>query len=67
VRAYSLTLFYIPGSMQHDFQDSLLAHNLATPCLGCEPKARVMTMDFYVERCKKNNGRIQHFVGEDGL
>ncbi len=22
---------------------SLLAHNLANPCLGCEPKARVAT------------------------
>jgi len=53
--------------MQHDSQASLLAHNLATPYLGCEPKVRVVTMDFNVEPCKKSNGRIQHFVGEDGL
>jgi len=30
--------------MRCDSQASLLAHNLASPCLGREPKARVATM-----------------------
>jgi len=30
--------------MWHDSRASLLACNLATPCLGCEPKARVVTL-----------------------
>jgi len=36
------TLF-TPGSMWHDSQASLLAHNLTTSCLGHEPKAKVTT------------------------
>jgi hypothetical protein len=33
-----------PGSMWCDSRVFLLAHNLATPCLGHEPKARVATL-----------------------
>jgi hypothetical protein len=32
--------------MQHDSRTSLLARNLASPCLGHEPKARVATRFF---------------------
>jgi hypothetical protein len=46
VRVYSLTLSCIPGSMQHDSGTSLLARNLASPCLCHEPKARVVTRFF---------------------
>jgi hypothetical protein len=31
--------------MRHDFWASIFAHNLVTPCLGHEPKARVTTFD----------------------
>jgi len=41
VKVHSLTLSYTPRSMLRDSQTSFLAHNLASPCLGCEPKARV--------------------------
>jgi len=44
VRVHSFTLFYTPKSMRCDSQVSLLARNLANPCLGCKPKARVATM-----------------------
>jgi hypothetical protein len=43
VRVYSFTLPCTPRSMRHDSQASFLARNLATLCLGCEPKARVVT------------------------
>ncbi len=45
VRVYSLTHSYTLGSMWHDYWVSLFAHNLATFCLGHEPKARVATME----------------------
>jgi hypothetical protein len=41
VRVHSLTLFCTPRSMRCDYRASLLAHNLANPCLGPKPKARV--------------------------
>jgi hypothetical protein len=40
-------LWECEGSFPHTFlhsQASLLAHNIASPCLGHEPKAKVMTM-----------------------
>jgi len=43
VRVHSLTLSYIPKNMKCDSWASLLARTLASPCLGCEPKARVAT------------------------
>ncbi len=43
VRVYYLTFSYTPRSMRHDSRASFLARNLATPCLGREPKARVAT------------------------
>jgi len=46
VRIHSLTLSYTPKSMRCDFQACFLAHNLASPCLGREPKARVVTISF---------------------
>ncbi len=41
MRVHSLTLFCTLGSMRCDSQASLLARNLASPCFGREPKARV--------------------------
>ncbi len=43
-KVYSLTLSCTPGNMHHDSRASFLAHNLATPCLGHEPKVRIMTI-----------------------
>jgi hypothetical protein len=43
-RVHSLTLFGISGSMWCDSWVFLLARNLATPCFGREPKARVVTL-----------------------
>jgi hypothetical protein len=43
VRVYSLTLSCTPRNMWHDSWTSFLARNLATPCLGRKPKARVAT------------------------
>jgi len=43
VKVHSLTLSYTPRSIWRDSQVSLLACNLASPCFGCEPKARVAT------------------------
>jgi hypothetical protein len=37
VKVHSFTLSFTPGL-------PFLAYNLATPCLGCEPKARVVTV-----------------------
>ncbi len=45
-RVHSLAFFYIPGSMWCDFRASFLACNLAIPCLGHQPKARVATLAF---------------------
>jgi hypothetical protein len=45
VRVDSLTFFCNPGSMRCDSQASLLARNLASPCLGRKPKARVVTLN----------------------
>jgi hypothetical protein len=44
VRVQSLTLSYILESMRCDSQASLLVFTLASPCLGCEPKAKVATL-----------------------
>jgi hypothetical protein len=44
VRVHSLTLSYILGSMKCDSRASLLAHTFVSPCLGREPKVRVMTL-----------------------
>jgi hypothetical protein len=35
---------YTPGSMKCDSQASFLAYTFASPCLGREPKAKVMTL-----------------------
>jgi hypothetical protein len=43
VRVQSFTLSYTPMSMKCDSRASLLAHTFASPCLGCKPKAKVMT------------------------
>jgi hypothetical protein len=43
VRVHPLTLFCTHGSMRCDSQASFLAHNLASFCLGHEPKVRVVT------------------------
>jgi hypothetical protein len=44
VQVHSLTLFCTPGSMKCDSRASLLARSLASPYLGREPKARVVTL-----------------------
>jgi len=43
VTVHPLTLSYIPQRMKCDSRASFLAYTLASPCLGREPKARVMT------------------------
>jgi hypothetical protein len=43
VKVHSLTLFCTPESMRCDSQVSFLACNLASPSLGHEPRARVVT------------------------
>ncbi len=43
VRVYPLTLFCTPKSMWHDSRASFLTCNLASPCLSCEPKVKVVT------------------------
>jgi hypothetical protein len=43
VRVHSLTLFCTLGSTRCNCRASLLARNLASLCLGREPKARVTT------------------------
>jgi hypothetical protein len=48
VRVHSLTFFCTIGSMKCDSRASLLAHTLASPCLGHEPKARVATHNFTI-------------------
>jgi hypothetical protein len=47
VRVHSLTLSCILESMKCDSQASLLAHAVASPCLGREPKVRVVTDTLY--------------------
>jgi hypothetical protein len=43
VRVHALTFFCTPRSTRCDSRASLLARNLANPCLGREPKPRVVT------------------------
>jgi hypothetical protein len=43
VRVHSLMLFCTPRSMQFDSQASFLARTLASPCLGRNPKVKVVT------------------------
>jgi hypothetical protein len=38
-----LHILCTPMSMWYDSQVFFLAHNLATPCFGCKPKAKVVT------------------------
>jgi hypothetical protein len=49
VRVHSFTLSYTSGSMRCDSRAFLLARTLASPCLGCEPKARVATLKEFKE------------------
>jgi hypothetical protein len=51
VRVHSFTLSYTPGSMRCDSRASLLARNLASPCLAREPKAKVATD--YITKLRK--------------
>jgi hypothetical protein len=61
VRAYSLTLSCTLGSMWHDTRASLLARNLATPCLGHKPKFKVVTkMDITFSQ-NKHFGQVGPF------
>jgi hypothetical protein len=41
LKVHSLTLFCITSSMRCDYRASFLALNLASLCLGCEPKVGV--------------------------
>jgi len=43
VEVHSFTLSYTLESMRCDSQASLLAHTFASPCFGCELKAKVVT------------------------
>jgi len=42
VGVHSLTFSYIPKSMKCDSWASFLAHTFVSPCLGHEPKAKIM-------------------------
>jgi len=44
VEVHSLTLSYTPRNMKCDSQASLWACTFASPCLGCEPKVKVVTV-----------------------
>jgi hypothetical protein len=51
VMVHFFTLSHTLGNMKCDFWASLLARTFASPCFGCEPKAKVMTCHvrwFYV-------------------
>jgi hypothetical protein len=61
VRVHSFTLSYTLGSMRHDSRASLLVHNLVSPCFGREPKARVMTLRFYIWKIVKTKS-LSHVV-----
>jgi hypothetical protein len=43
MRVHSFTLSYTPRSMRCDSRAFLLAFTFASPCIGREPKARVVT------------------------
>jgi len=43
MKVHSLTFSYTPKNMRCDSQALLLAYTFASPCLGCEPKAKVAT------------------------
>jgi len=47
---HSLTLSFTPGLL-------LLAHNLASPCLGHKPKARVATVGISIFRTFSQGGK----------
>jgi len=59
VGVHSLTFSYTPESMKCDSWASLLARPFASPCLGCEPKAKVATIYFSPQ--SSNNLTIHHF------
>jgi len=46
VKVHSLTFLCTPGSMKCDSRASYLALTFASPCLGCEPKAKVAIVMF---------------------
>jgi hypothetical protein len=48
--------------MKCDSQASLLARNLATPCLGREPKARVATIVVLCKTYEAINGELKCVV-----
>ncbi len=52
VKVHALTLFCTPGNTRCDSWASFLAHNLANPCFGREPKARVVTWVDSFSFCK---------------
>jgi hypothetical protein len=66
VRVHSLTLSYTPKSMRCDSRASFLVRTLASPCLGCEPKARVATTTVLLKyqlvqgACKIKEGDLVH-------
>jgi hypothetical protein len=54
VGVHSLTLSYIPGNMKCDSQASTLAYTFASPCLGYEPKVRIVTMKCHKHKNNQN-------------
>jgi hypothetical protein len=55
VRVHSLTFSYTPESMRCESRTSLLAHTLASPCLGRKPKTRVATLGLQIVGVIKTN------------
>jgi hypothetical protein len=44
--------------MKCDFWASLLAHTFTSPCLGCEPKVKVVTPKEKVKEAKKKGEEV---------
>jgi len=60
VKVHSLTLSYTPENMRCESRASLLAHTLASPCFGHEPKARVATLGLQIVGVIKTNWKLFH-------
>jgi hypothetical protein len=53
IPSHFLTLSYTLGSTKCDSRASLLAHTFTSPCLGCEPKVKVVTGKFMFSQMDK--------------
>jgi len=58
---HSVALSYTFGSMKCDSRASFLARTFASPCLGHEPKAKVMTLKIIDNLDKKIHLNKNHY------